>query len=809
MDQHNENGPNIAENNGEINITYNGTKEDDWLQPYDPNDDVLISYYIDGRWVGKIENKLSNKKVCLIKATEGRGKTCLSRIIAKKFSEEGYKVWFGDITRPEASGESLKQWCKVKNTNCLIILENLHSCKTNEELECLVKSIELMKKPQWHDNGNNELLFLLNTRPTSEDFDTIMSDLGKEVIEELEPDIEYCKGVARLSKRPIEENDLDSFLKNKRLGFGQGNANLRLLGIILEIWNMDEALSSILNINEKKIILRFKTKYELDSLKETDKGYLMFLSSIFQFDIPLPRELLKPEEIDFLNALCNDKHLVIDKDYKFYLPHSVDASYLSKAIGGRQYKTQTQDKILDFVNRILVYQTPRAFEGDFKLLISGLREKNTEYEEAIKALTRWDLAEQIIQKINPAFIITAFDTKYTNAEKVKEIYNKNKKLLKEIILDQPPIIQNNLVLIFNKYLNIEKVFVNDIFVSLNELNAYLDKYTPFRSAWIKVWRELWEKKEFREILEERVPAGGFSGIQYDYGFNTTHDSIFQCCLSNETIRSFYVLNVEQAENQLSKINKYGFYFKNCSWTHLSKMIASIRAKTNDENKIICGKVIKRIVQTIINEINADPLAVQKASLEQLSFFLYNIKLVDEKLYNHTVSNIVLINEVKSRLKAPSIGMEELFLFANYYQHQGFDSFDIHGMVENAKLVFDGSEDIIEENERKISVYLDRILRINPEYFNLLIEDEGLIAALKQRLDTMHTITYEGLYLFSKFFHLDWCKEKIVELINNADEEQKAVIAEWHDKVMVSIEDRGEEIIQGGLLEYIHNKPYCQ
>lgn len=666
MDQHNVNGTNIYENLGKVYISYNGTKEDDWLQQYDPLEDNEKKY-TDKQKVEKIENILNSERACLIKASEGRGKTFLSRIIAHVYYEKGYEVWFGNITKLNASGESLKRWCKEKKTNCLVILENLHACKNNDDLEHWIGSINTMRKPLWYNNGNNELLFLLNARPTSEDFDTIMSDMGDQVTEKLEPDVEYCKGVASLSDRPIDKKVLDNFLKNNRFGFDKGNANLRLLRIVIEIWESDENILSIENVDEGKIILKFKTKYDLNLLGETEKDYLMFLSSIFQFDIPLPEELLISEEIDFLKKLCNDKHLVIDKDYKFYLPHSVDASYLNKAIGGRQYIIQTQVKILDFVDRILKNETPRVFESDFILLVSGLMARKEEFRDIIKELTEWDRAKVIIEKINSGFTIQLFYTENGHdVNSLRNIYDNNNDILRPYILELSPSLLIRLNYCLTNYLKYPAKKIGlDFFNNTDDLRKYLARWPVIynvKSLRHKIRRMIKTISEYTTIFEDfcKIPSKPY--------LNTEQNNPRQLYLSKKTTETFVIalkngcFDPKRFERLIFGMNKNGFYFKQLNWKSLSMFVNLIKTYMNEQN----AKYFKAVTNTIVSEILKQPISFQYASSEQLSRFFYNVLSVDRSFLSRIINDDNVQEDAQNRMRNFEYTLSELYYFYYFY-----------------------------------------------------------------------------------------------------------------------------------------------
>ena len=91
-----------------------------------------------------------------------------------------------------------------------------------------------------------------------------------------------------------------------------------------------------------------------------------------------------------------------------------------------------------FVNNILESNNPRDFEQDFILLDSGLIAKKDVYMEVIYYLTNEDIAEAIITKINPGFILTFFrpeNHKKHDSDVLIVYFQKNKYWLKPLIQD--------------------------------------------------------------------------------------------------------------------------------------------------------------------------------------------------------------------------------------------------------------------------------------------------------------------------------------------------------------------------------------
>ena len=441
----------------------------DKLRPYYPFDKELFIYeeenrklYRDKALIEKIHQNLDSKHVYLIQSSEGRGKTTLCRIIASDYYSQDTKVYFVDL-KSDVEIDTIRKCCieldKTK-TKTLLVLENIHA---TGDLEALVSLINTYKA---------DLRFLLNARPTESEYATYLKELGEDNIFDLRPLPEYCEGVARClcKDKPISEGDLPSFISKKiysKTNQKNAGANLRLLRIYCSVWN-EGNYGSILDIREHDILEKFKSTYGLRTASRLEKNALLYLSCMYQFDVPLQEELLTDEDSDGLQGFYN-KGLCTSFDGKFYLPHSVDAALLCKAICGyNQYIGKTSEMVKNkFINAILASSNPRKFEGDFKLLIQGLINREHEFRVLINELADWPMAEKIIRNINPGFVIQAFNTRNGHSsEEILEYYNVNIGWLKTSILELYP---NQLNIINKRYLDIFK----DIFEDTKDLENYL------------------------------------------------------------------------------------------------------------------------------------------------------------------------------------------------------------------------------------------------------------------------------------------------------------------------------------------------
>ena len=182
---------------------------DEALRPYDAELSVVMKtkflddasenlirdkkLYRNNDYINKVKQYLDEKKFCLIKAPEGRGKTYLSRIIAYDYHTiREMEVYFLDIkisngiTVNEIE-DKLQEWHTDKNNNYLIIIENVHAY---EYLDELMKRIK-----KWIDSEENHFWFLLNARPTDIELEEFSN---WEEIVELKPDKKDVNGIINL-----------------------------------------------------------------------------------------------------------------------------------------------------------------------------------------------------------------------------------------------------------------------------------------------------------------------------------------------------------------------------------------------------------------------------------------------------------------------------------------------------------------------------------------------------------------------------------------------------------------------------------
>ena len=140
--------------------------------------------YRNNDYINKVKQYLDEKKFCLIKAPEGRGKTYLSRIIAYDYHTiRKMKVYFLDLKKYNNISDTeiddkLQEWHTDKNNNYLIVIENVHAYKYLRELLGLIY--------QWINPTKNRIWFLLNARPTDDELD-VYSEWKERLFAEVKP----------------------------------------------------------------------------------------------------------------------------------------------------------------------------------------------------------------------------------------------------------------------------------------------------------------------------------------------------------------------------------------------------------------------------------------------------------------------------------------------------------------------------------------------------------------------------------------------------------------------------------------------
>ena len=484
--------------------------------------------------VEKVKVFLNSNNVCLVKAPEGRGKTFLSRIVAFDFRKEKKKVFFADFSKIVDNDQDsnkknfieqikhlLETWKKDKKTKYLLVLENVHACLKLPELLDIIEDwrCEGMEA----DKGNVQ--FLLNARPIDEGVNYF--EEWNEVVE-LKPERNAIDRIVGIyteetnGRQPFENDDSkEAFVKIIcSNGIAERGTNLRLLSYYLKTWLDDETIQYVSDIGEEKIIGKIKAYYSVDQIDADDLLLLLYFSSIFQFDVPLHRDIINHSKVfendatpnkntDRLSKFLNKPYgMLCIKKGRYYMFHSFDAYVLCKAIcdyRGDDYAKVTQLFIETFLNAILNSGKPCDFEKEFTALLSGIIAKKDELKNVVYLLTSEDFAKDIITKLNPGFVSFFFrpeNHRTYNPNALLKYYNENADWMKLAMFRLEPgylaYINNT---IFKKYL-IHDLF-GDIFADTEDLEKYLENYEKvfYGSRVLIAICDLGEK--YKEVLKKR------------------------------------------------------------------------------------------------------------------------------------------------------------------------------------------------------------------------------------------------------------------------------------------------------------------
>ena len=630
--------------------------------------------------IHEVINHLQTKKICLIRAAEGRGKTYLSRIVAHQLKKNNeYDVYFIDLRDSNIQVKNidylLNCWGKEQN-NYLIVLENAHAFS---ELEELIETIDAWRTAE---NCNN-LFFLLNARYTVEKFDILSSNWSEDFIVKLTPKEEDIKRIISLYEDVVNEKlqkkrkvildaDFKQFVERKIFnGIDDDNswegisANLRLLNIYLTIWQKNEKIDFITKISESLIIEEFGKNFRIRQLSTLlQKHIILYLSCIFQFDTPFYINKRKyEEEYNLLNNLTQ-QGLFYQKEDCFYLAHSIDALYLCKAICellGYDYVEKTSYYVKEYVQCILDEEDPKSFEDNFIKLASGLLLKRELFhfliEELIDENNKWFI--KIIERLNPAFVLFFFSS-YGDSNKSKnrfDFYLSNKGVFKKAILNLNRGQCGLLYRGFKKYYNYYN-FINDIFENTNDLLYYLNTSSGRAGGLLRDIVKI--SSEHKNIIEKYRRNKHDENEKNHFGcFNSEVQLIKAKRIDRAFVKQFY--HFEDVSQKISSLLRYGFYFYNLSWRSLGKFTHKIRKNyeySYDERCI-------QLTEKIVTEVLIQKECIKYSTDEELSLFLRSIYYIDEAIFNKVVKEEYVIEDIKKRIQAFSYKDAELYLLGHF------------------------------------------------------------------------------------------------------------------------------------------------
>jgi len=748
--------------------------------------------YRNNDYINKVKQYLDEKKFCLIKAPEGRGKTYLSRIIAYDYHTiREMKVYFLDLKKYNNISDTeiddkLQEWHTDKNNNYLIVIENVHAYKYLRELLGLIY--------QWINPTENRIWFLLNARPTDDELDVYSE--WKEIVE-LKPDKKVVNDIINLyscevMREPFANDDerkafVEEIYPDKTKASG---ANLRLLRIYLKTWQNHPEIQFISGVSKTMVTNDFKLFYLSDRTKDEIKA-LWYISSLYQFDVPLHE--------DFVQSVGNlvGEGLLRFEGNRYHLPHSVDATFLYKAIcdyKGKNYDDQMKTFAACFVKDILASDCPKDFESDFKLFISGLTTRNNEFMNVIYYLNRVDIAEIIIKRINSLFVFMffrPFNHENSNPDELINYYQNNK---------------NWLIPIFRKIPKYHLSYINRIFRN-----------------------KLGYKNFFKDILLND------KDLIYILGTNKVY----------ELLVDFQLLNIIAKWGGLEHKSILTNYYKN-NKASLKQMLLGLRPQTLYNLNLAYKKhfsidIVKDIFENV-KDLDDYLKNNEECKFQDDDFLRTIMELGDEHkqvLEKYNVSNYFFYTK-------PT---KNSFRVNQQYIHQFLSkkhTFDVN-RIKNNRFYFDGvtwsylqrfvfiiKDSMTEENRQQTVIMVKTIINVvlakenalsyatakelSYFYYNIASVDETIFQKLtenhlvqtdiKRRLE-VSPYSFRDLYLFDLFYSQSWCKDILETRIVNADNAQQGIIKTWHDELVKKLSDQGKEITSGSLLDYIHRNPAFQ
>ena len=780
--------------------------------------------YFNELYINKVKNCLDNRKDCLIKAPEGRGKTYLSRIIAYEYHHEHrMEVWFLDFKDEndanskisiENLDDQLKAWHEFKEKNYLLVLENVHAYS---DVNGLQKKID-----DWIDTADNHIRFLLNARPTDEGLVDFSGWEDKMV--ELRPNDTDINAIINLYSEEIgrppfaSQEERGGFLKRI---YPEGNnsigANLRLLNIYLKTWQNHPEKTYISDIDEPTILKDFIKRYKLEKVTEEDIKVLHYISCIYQFDVPFHIDLIPNGRSNSLQKF-KGKGLLRKVNNTYHLPHSVDALYLSKAISLYNNKENYLDEYLEntkvfvnqFVDAILASSNPGAFDDDFRLLRHGLIERKDEFRVLINELANWPMAEKIIKNIHPGFVIIAFDTRNGHpSEDILEYYNANIGWLKTSILGLTPNGLGFFCYTFKK--STKHSAFEGFFKNPEELNNYLriNEKVFYNNQSLIAISDL--GRDYKRVLLD----------YYKQNTEKLRPSFLE--LDPITLRFIYLFFK-------SDINIVKDIFKNPDDLH--KYLAHrFEINNNPSNP---PRLLKGSVRKAIESISQEHAAVIKEFYNRSKNFhkinKYHFVSIEENDMQIPISNTLihkycefdktrfqqLISDLyKQGFYFDGLSWRRLSIFLKKMNDCIDETYkEVFRQVTKTfvKMIIDKDNVFLEKPNAlekasitRLSYFLFYLRRIDNALYNDTILNAKMIETVKQRLGKLGNISSKDLFLFGRFYSQNWCKTKMGSLIDNADEEQQKVIKAWHDKVLDGLKKEGKSIEQGSILDYIHNK----
>jgi archaellum biogenesis ATPase FlaH len=364
----------------------------------------------------EIEINLRRNRLCLIRGSEGRGKTALARKVGYDLTKDGWEVWHLDIST-YTEKDMIPELEKFDHEKYLIIIENAHS---------FLEVAEQLLKP-FHKTKNAQYLFTTRLIADNDVFEEIMD---KGWYWDIEPDIDTIKGIIghyktnlRLaSYKPSSEVEIQKWIE-ENIG-----SNLRRLRWFLDAWE-DKVNTPLHEVNRDKVKEHVYKKI-VNPLEPEEQRALFKISAIFQFDVEVHGFSFGNAE-GYFAKLCH-RGLVYEDSGYYRLAHSTDAVYITEAYAyGKSIKTASTE-VCKILQEYFEQSPPNYYQLIVALYVALHRERKRDLlrEIILKDATFNAIEHQAKHEPNVGRIFSVLGKiNWANNERGKDFWTSFKELL--------------------------------------------------------------------------------------------------------------------------------------------------------------------------------------------------------------------------------------------------------------------------------------------------------------------------------------------------------------------------------------------
>ena len=715
-----------------------------------PGGEVAASSLTDGSFwpdedrIFEVMSGLRKFGFFVIKGAEGRGKSVLSYQVAKRFiEEEGFKVFISERSwNWDTAYKELDALLKGSGKK-LVVLENLQQAADD-----ISPILDYCKKHRGDESDRH--LFLMNTRLTDE------NESGSEI------NSRYCYFALNLD----EYQDIRAEMTASHLAGNSGlniddltveknslrdnlPPNLRVLSKFFQIYSE----TNVKDVNESSILHLFSVRFGLRKAVAEQRDFLMKLSAINIFDVPLNKVALSDREYEILQGYDG---LYYEQGGKLFLPHSTDAVYLCKTLceknlkKGRElndvYRERVKKTILKYLDTLIekhgdLDETERDdISRDFLNLRESLASAG--FLDLLRILREPEKAKVIVRTICPQSIVQALRFGISASEE------ENKRRL-SIYLDNIDVIRATLFK-FNYF-------------SISLLSNHLKHYGYERSQMVKDLFVGIDQSIFRDWLLSQ------SFIPKDQLFKTIKDTPE---LSN-VIDEISSWNPGFFTNTRPH-NLFKFLFNRIhgELVRILNDLNSGKAKIEDVSDLI-----EIIIRDIKDKLRSSP---GQSSSKPLSYVLNKLDCIDKMCGTSFKASLMndeaVLNDARERLVFFGNNVSDYYYFAHYYNG---DFPEIRNCFKDR--VLNAADD---STRRVMKQYLCRVRNIyrwDKDKLYLEPFDEGTLAydiekiLLKEAYSTLDPFDYSKysfFFLNELYFAYPDIKERVDELITNVTDNWK-------------------------------------